>query len=150
MSSKSDTLNRVKIILKRLFKGFETDNEISEVEDDDIVVMINNDETESDCLNKKIESSIKRTLQPHKMLHDDYRSLLKEFNIYELTGKLTANLERLKDALNTIVPTSTQIERNFSISNNFCSRIRSALSDKSLDCLCFLKAYFLHEAKQTH
>lgn len=94
-----------------------------------------------------MENSIRQTLKPTKIVPEDgFRSLLKEINIYETTGNLTSNLEMLKSALNTIKPTSTQNERNFSVSNNFASKIRGRLSDKAIDCLCFLKYYFIkHE-----
>ena len=67
---------------------------------------------------------------------------MREINIYEATGNITTNLLKLKKALLTIKPTSTQNERNFSISNNFTSKLRGRMSDKHLSCLCFLKYHF--------
>ena len=77
------------------------------------------------------------------IISDDYKLLTNEINIFHATRKITANLELLRNALNTIRPTLTQNERNFSISGNFVSKIRNRLSDKSIDNLCFLKSFLM-------
>jgi hypothetical protein len=55
----------------------------------------------------------------------------------------SSDLDLLFDALKTIKPSSVASERVFSISGNFVSRIRTRLSNRSVDILCFLKSYFL-------
>jgi hypothetical protein len=72
----------------------------------------------------------------------EYNSLKTEFNAFAKTGCRTGNLQKLYDALLTIKPTSTDVERVFSTTNWFCSKIRSRLSDKSLSALVFLKLYY--------
>jgi hypothetical protein len=57
-------------------------------------------------------------------------------------GTRTDNLQKLYNALLTIKPTSTDVERVFSTTNWYCSKIRSRLSDKSLSALVFLKFYY--------
>lgn len=69
-----------------------------------------------------------------------------ELSCYEADSKLGTYLEKLLNALKTIPPTSTESERVFSMSSNFCTKKRSRLSDKSLDALCFLKSYFLSKS----
>lgn len=72
------------------------------------------------------------------------KELKLEFATYEQSNKLGQNLQALLlSALKTIQPTSVQCERNFSLSTNFCTKIKSRLNDKSLNNLCFLKSYFL-------
>lgn len=72
-------------------------------------------------------------------------NLKQELMTYETTGNLTHNLNLLLSALKTIPPTSVESERVFSLSSNFCRKKRSSLSDKSLDCLTFLKSFFLNK-----
>ena len=45
-------------------------------------------------------------------------------------------------ALMTIKPTSIELERAFSALRLFMGKIRSRLSYKPIDCLCFLKHFF--------
>ena len=52
-------------------------------------------------------------------------------------------LERLYSALTTLPPTSVEAERAFSSAGLFITKIRSRLSDKSIDCLCFLRKLLL-------
>ena len=66
-----------------------------------------------------------------------------ELQLYESTGNINGNLKKILDALMTIQPTSIESERVFSMSANFCTKKRSSLNDNSIDCLCFLKSYFL-------
>ncbi len=73
---------------------------------------------------------------------DDYKSLQKEFTLYEATGQLTPNLQKLRDSLLVIKPTSVESERSFSSVGLFVTKLRSRLSDDSVDKLCVLKAYF--------
>ncbi|KAL0859841.1 hypothetical protein ABMA27_010181 [Loxostege sticticalis] len=70
-------------------------------------------------------------------------TLKKEFQLFEATGKRTENLELLYKALNSIKPTSVENERVFSLSGGVITKIRSRLSDKAVNALIFLKAYFI-------
>jgi len=99
-------------------------------------------------MSKQLEESISKTLAPSKIVSDDeYRVLSKEISIYEATGNITENLKTLMEVIMTIKTTSTENERNFSVSNNFASKLRGRLTDKHLNCLCFLKNYFQKHEK---
>ncbi|CAH2084627.1 unnamed protein product [Euphydryas editha] len=77
-------------------------------------------------------------------------TLKKEFQLFEATGKRTESLELLYTALNTIKPTSVENERVFSLSGGIITKIRNRLSDKAVDALIFLKAYFIKLAKKSN
>jgi hypothetical protein len=72
----------------------------------------------------------------------DFKWIRQEFLLYKNTGKRTDNLEKLFDCMMTIKPTSTDVERIFSTCSNFCTKVRSRLSDTSLGALVFLKFYY--------
>ena len=65
------------------------------------------------------------------------KNIKQEFTLFCNTGKRTENLEKLFDAICSIKPTSTNSEGVFSKSANFCTKIRSRLSDKLLMWLHF-------------
>lgn len=73
---------------------------------------------------------------------ENFKWLKSEFALFKNTGKRTKNMQNLLDALLTIKPTSTDVERVFSVCASFCTKIRSRLSDKSLAALVFLKYYY--------
>ena len=52
------------------------------------------------------------------------------------------HLQLAYDMLMTIPPTSVESERTFSIAGILCSKIRSSLSDDTLDQLIFLRNFF--------
>ena len=71
-----------------------------------------------------LENAIKESCTPANCsINDDYKSLQKEFNMFESTGKIIANLKLLLDALKSIQPTSTESERVFSLTISFASRV---------------------------
>lgn len=76
-------------------------------------------------------------------IDDNFDVLKQEFAVYKRTGNKTKNILLLYNAIKTIKPTSTESERAFSIASNFCTKIRSRLSDDSLHALVFLKYYYL-------
>ena len=79
---------------------------------------------------------------------DEFKWIKQEFILFKNTGKRTENLQKLYEALLSIKPTSTDVERVFSVSSGFCTKIRSRLSDKSLTALVFLKNYKLISNKE--
>ena len=74
---------------------------------------------ELNVLLKKNESPIVSSRQ------DNFRWLKAKFTLFKNTGQRTENLQKLYDALLTIKPTSTDVERVFSVCANFCTKIRS-------------------------
>lgn len=71
----------------------------------------------------------------------DIRSDIK---VFEGIGKRSARLDLIYNSLKTIKPTSTDSERCFSVSGDFCTKKRTRLTDLSLNSLVILKYYFLH------
>ena len=69
-------------------------------------------------------------------------ALKKEFDLFQTTGERSKNLELLYKILQNIAPTSVGSERAFSNANDFVTKKRCRLSDKSIDNLCFLKSIF--------
>lgn len=72
----------------------------------------------------------------------EFRWLKAEFALFRKTGQRTENLQKLFSAMLCLKPTSTDVERVFSVSGNFCNKIRSRLSDRSLQALVFLKYFY--------
>ena len=62
-------------------------------------------------------------------------SITKEFESFEATGEKTANITKTSAALESIPPTSVEVERAFSAVGLFIMRLRTRLSDKSANCL---------------
>lgn len=77
-----------------------------------------------------------------KTLADELNAIKDEFLLFKANGKRTANLEKLRNALLSIKPTSTAVERVFSASSDFVTKIHSRLSDESIDDLVFLKFFY--------
>ena len=65
-----------------------------------------------------------------------------EMNLFEGTRKMPTQLELLFNALFSIPPTSVEAERAFSAAGLFVTKLRSCLSDKSLNALTFLRSYY--------
>jgi hypothetical protein len=61
------------------------------------------------------------------------------------TGELTSKLKKLYKALASIPAASIESERAFSIAGGFATKIRSQLSDKTLDKFSFAKTYFKNQ-----
>ena len=64
-----------------------------------------------------------------------------EMAIFESTGERPACLQKIFRAIKTLLLTSVEAERAFSSAGLFITKIRSQLSDRSIDSLCFLR-YF--------
>ena len=65
-----------------------------------------------------------------------------EMDLFIKTGTRSKHITLLLEALDSIPPTSVESERDFSATGLFITKIRSRLSDDTLDSLCFLKSYF--------
>ena len=65
-----------------------------------------------------------------------------EMAMFESTGKRGRGLELVYRYLLTIPPSSVDTERAFSAAGVLCTKVRSRLSDKSIDTLCFLCSYY--------
>jgi hypothetical protein len=54
-------------------------------------------------------------------------------------------LQNCSDHLKNIKPTSVELERAFSASGNFVTKLRSSLEDNTLNALCFNKEQNAHQ-----
>ena len=70
----------------------------------------------------------------------------KEVNLFVSGGEKTSALLDIHSCLKTIPPTSVEAERVFSVTGLFLTKLRTRLSDVTLDKLIFLKYYFLNKA----
>lgn len=100
-------------------------------------------------LNSRLNAAINKVLLPTNPNNaPDLKKIMKqEISTFDVTNELGPHLTRILNSLKTIQPTSTESERAFSSSANFCTKRRARLSDKALNTLCFLKSFFL-EKKQ--
>lgn len=102
-----------------------------------------NDEL-TDTIDSRLKSAIQATLKNPEERAPDLKKIVRhELTQFENTNVLGPFLNKILTALMTVQPTSTESERVFSSSANFCTKKRTRLSDKSLNCLCFLKSFFL-------
>ena len=109
--------------------------------------VLETDEGQSLSLAQEMQQVIYSLKVKPKIRKDSIMVLQKEFNLYEVTGTRTKNLDLLFNALCTTQPTSTASERVFSIAGIFSTKLRSRLQFKTLNALIFLKYYFLKENK---
>lgn len=65
-----------------------------------------------------------------------------EMALFSSSGTRGRCLQTAYSWLLTIPPTSVEAERAFSAAGIFCTKLRSRLSDNSIDTLCFLRAYY--------
>ena len=67
----------------------------------------------------------------------------REMTIFETTGQRPPCLDKIFKAVSTPPPTSVEAERAFSAAGLFVTKMRSSLSDNSIDTLCFLRHHLL-------
>jgi len=63
-------------------------------------------------------------------------------SVFECSGVRGRILQLVYSYLQSIPPTSVEAERAFSAARKICTKIRSRLSDATLDTLCFLCSYY--------
>ncbi|CAH1637000.1 unnamed protein product [Spodoptera littoralis] len=104
------------------------------------------------CLTAKeqLACELENLLKPQKIetqtsTHDLQTTLHVEKALFENGGDRGKHLNQCYNYLLSIPPTSVEAERAFSNAGYFCNKIRSSLSEKSLNALCFLRAYFKNE-----
>ena len=77
----------------------------------------------------------------------EHKSIAKDVLAYETSGKWPKNLDLLMDALESIPPTSVESERILSITGKILTKQCARMSDKMLDALVFLKAWYKAQEK---
>ena len=65
-----------------------------------------------------------------------------ELALFSSSGKRGTFLQAAYSYLMTVPPTSVEAERAFSAAGLFVTKLRSRLSDNSIDTLCFLRAFY--------
>lgn len=90
-----------------------------------------------------LEDAILQTMKPSKKPSAMVVNLDKDFKLLEASGEITARLEKIRQALLTIKPTSTICEQAFSVATSFKSKSRNRLSAARLNALMWLKTFFL-------
>lgn len=65
-----------------------------------------------------------------------------EFTVFQTSGVRGRCLQSAYNYLLSVPPASVEAERAFSAAGLLCTKIRSRMSDKSLDALCFLRSYY--------
>ena len=97
-------------------------------------------------MNTKVTSLKKSRKQP-KTLLDKIKKEFQHFKEKEWDDEreLPTMLRKVHTALQCVVVSSVEVERLFSASGCFITKLRTRLSDEFVDALCFLRAYFLKE-----
>lgn len=103
---------------------------------------VNNEEPLNMSLQDELNILLEKNSSALSSGVDPFKWLKSEFTLFKNTGQRTENLQKLYDAILSIRPTSTDVERVFSVVASFCTKIRSRLSDKSLCALVFLKYFY--------
>ena len=95
-------------------------------------------------LEDKLEEAIQHLakIQRHNS-NNEFKAVSKEILVYEATGKRTANLELLFNALDTIPATSVESERAFSAAGLFVTKIRSRIVTTSSELIFYKKKFFI-------
>lgn len=97
-------------------------------------------------LQQQMELAIKSSLtQPLPNCMNDKSMLAaikSEMAVFECSGVRGRILQLVYAYLQSIPPTSVEAERAFSAAGILCTKIRSRLSDATLDTLCFLRSYY--------
>ena len=112
---------------------------------------------EGDCdpaekFRKKVNAALKEVTEKKKKEQGDVEStsIKREFTAFEAYGHESLNIIRLRQMINSIRPTSTEIEGTFSIAGKFVSKLRTRLSDASVNALVFLKFWFKRAMNKTN
>jgi len=128
-------------LLNRLYPNISTHNDDVIITNTSVALSVISDNVTS--LETEINSAISDAAK--EGIERSFSSLREEFAVFKRSGQRTSNLQKLLDSILTVRPTSTEPERVFSSSSNFSRKLRSRLSDYSLNCLIFLKYYRINK-----
>lgn len=106
--------------------------------DDALQVSLTNEEK----LNKELSQAIASA--PESVANDLSTTVRVEMALFESGGQRQRGryLSLAYNHLKSIPPTSVEPERIFSSAGIVCNRLRSSLSEKTLDALIFLRSYY--------
>jgi len=71
-----------------------------------------------------------------------------EMVVFQSSGVRGRSLQQVYEYLLSIPPASVEAERSFSAAGQLSTKIRSRLSDATLDKLCFLRSFFRSNSKK--
>ena len=136
-----DLLNRLDVSLSSNQSDNGSQTNDSSLEDEDITF---EQKSMSDQINAFMEKSLSSQRSVNLRLRSEAlgTKIQKEMSLFEGGSTRGDHLQKAYNFLLTIKPTSVEAERAFSAAGLFCTKIRTRLSDQTLDDLCFLKAYF--------
>ena len=117
------------------------ENETEEDINTNVPVVASTSKTTDDDLMREYNSALKKMSEEAKNDTNEL-DISKEMRYFEVTSNRSENLEKMYKSFLTIKATSVQSERAFSITGLFNTKIRTRLSGKTLDALCFLKDHF--------
>lgn len=156
--SKASITKSIVRLVKRLGVGIETNDpdpdstaEDSDPEDDIPLALSLSSSSVAinkiDLLKNKLQNVINKTMtsipNPSRgKCQGLEQQVKKEMSFFEEEGIKGVHLQSAYDYLTTIAPTSVESERAFSAALLICTKLRSRLSDETLDHICFLKSYF--------
>ena len=98
-------------------------------------------------LAKQFEADLSQ-LGPAAPRLTEYRHIDDEIALAAKTGELTRRLLLLSKALSSIPAASIESERVFSVAGSFATKIRSQLSDSTLDRFSFAKTKFKNDLRK--
>ena len=132
-------------LLERL--GQKEVNNNTEARENEDQLNISTTSTFSDDLDEKLKNRFGRTQSENKTFNYIIRQEMALY-VWATTSRLK-NLENLYSSIQTIRPTSVEAERAFSAMGLFSTRLRTRLSDESLDALVFMRQHYLRAQAQS-
>ncbi|GFS89091.1 uncharacterized protein TNCV_1258471 [Trichonephila clavipes] len=146
LPGKNCLVRQAQMIGRRLFcEEEESISNSSHSEEESIEILKEKPLTLDEKLEKAIYSKTKVLYCSTKKSTSFNKIMKQEMQLFDSTENPSSNIIKLCDALKTIPPTSVEAERAFSAAGLFITKLRTRLSDKSINCLCFLKSYFKNE-----
>ena len=136
---KSTLVQHGKNMLSSLFSVAEDDSSSQSQQEDELLLS-----RSQSFLAQNLEAAIKvmETDRVTPMKENKDKHLAKEFDLFDATCQRTTNIDLLLDALKSTPPTSVESERSFSAAGLFVTKLRTRLSDHSVDRLCLLKSHY--------
>ena len=152
-NSKAGFVKTATPLFCRLF--WKSDSNKAKSHDENEVIELASNDQKDESLFERFQTHIEHSAnstptQPLKTIVDDRRQvsqlqtvIKQEMKLLEATEKRPGKLEQLFKALLSIPPTSVEAERVFSAAGLFTTKLRSRLSDKSVNALCFLRSHYM-------
>ncbi len=75
--------------------------------------------------------------------HDILTCLKREIAVLEMGGERPRCLDKIYRAMITCSPSSVEAERSFNAAGLFVTKLRSSLSDNSIDKLCLIRSHLM-------